>query len=80
MGLEEAAKPGFFLCRAIEVLKGKIPDDFRPDQIDSRLYWRNRIMSIGLGPIDSRHPDLQIIDSIIRAIRNRILKDDLLVT
>lgn len=78
--LQEAARPGFFPRRGLENLRGKIPDDFRPGQIDSRLYAGNRIMPIGLWHVDPQHPELGVLDEIIRTIKARIPTDDVAIT
>src|SRR5690606_3634371 len=78
--ISEASKPGFFPRGALQALKGKIPDDFRPDQIDSRLYRGSRITPLGLWLVDPSHQDLRALDAVIRAIRDRIPKNDIELT
>jgi len=70
--LREAAQPDFFPRRGLERLAGQIPDDFRPESIDSRLYAGHRIKPIGLWLVDSQHPALSVLDKTIRAIKSRI--------
>ncbi len=74
--LEEAAHSDFSPRRALDRLRGKIPDDFRPNLIDSRLYDGSRIKPIGLWHVDPAHPALQLLDRVIRAIRDHIPVED----
>jgi hypothetical protein len=78
--LEEAARTGFSPRAALDRLKGRVPPDFRPDSIDSRLYAGNRIRPVGLWHVDSQHPALRLLDKVIRAIQARIPIEDVPVT
>jgi len=60
--------------------EGKDSERLRPDLIDARLYSGNRISPIGLWHVDARHPQLDILDRVIRAIRERIPTDDVEIT
>lgn len=75
--LAEAARPDFSPRRALERLRGKLPDHFRPNLIDSRLYDGSRIMPIGLWHVDPSHPNLQLLDKVIRAIRDQMPTEDI---
>lgn len=75
--LTEAARPDFSPRRALDKLRGKIPNDFRPDHIDSRLYSGVRAKPIGLWHADPNHPALRVLDQVICAIRDRMPTDDI---
>lgn len=55
-------------------LLGKLPDDFDPNRIDSRLYEGGHITPIRLWHIDSENALLEAIDRVIQTIREMIIE------
>jgi hypothetical protein len=55
-------------------LLGKLPADFNPNSIDSRLYLNGRITLIGLWHVDPENVLFQAIDGVIKTIRAMIIE------
>jgi hypothetical protein len=51
----------------------KLPDDFDPRDIDSRIYFNGRPTLIGLWLVDRENPIFDAIDKVISTIRSEIL-------
>jgi hypothetical protein len=55
-------------------LRGRIPDDFDPKEIDDRLYSHGRVTLIGLWHVKPGAAIFTTVDELIRDIRSRILE------
>ena len=75
MWLIEVSRSSPFDPRIAKVkLYGKLPGDFDPNRIDSRLYANGRLTPIGLWHVDPGNTFLKEMDQVIQAIREMILE------
>lgn len=72
--LLEALNSDFDPKVAKATLWDKLPDDFDPSTIDSRLYANGKLQAIGLWHVTPDHRTFDMLDRVISAIRDRILE------
>ncbi len=74
--LTEVAKTPRPNARVIKVrLLGKIPSDFDSDKIDRRIWFNEQLTLIGRWLLDPRDPIFEELETIVQAIREKIIKN-----